>query len=168
MATVKINYGTPVQVILDADGIAASGTIGWQASAIDNSAVNTTYGLADDYVVYGSFDTATGTLGTNPVVTLYVAPLADGSNYADGATGAAGTFTFPTAPVSIPIQLVPISVANTPVHVGQFSLAAAFGGTLPSKFAFWIENSTGLALAGTSLGNTANVLWVIPVTYTAA
>ncbi len=94
----------------------------------------------------------TGGSGTtaNGFVAVYAYGTVDGgTTYTDGATGSDAAFT-PTSPTNLRLLGVINCVANATTYKGgPFSVAAAFGGTLPQKWGIVITNQTGGTLDST-------------------
>lgn len=116
------------------------------AAARQSSVVDNTTNLYLDALVGGFFKTASGTLGTSPVVSIYVYAITDGTNYTDGATGSDAAYTMLTTPNLILAKQVAINTAAVVAYFSPFSVALLFGGTMPSKYGLIVSNGTGLAL----------------------
>ena len=134
--------------------LASSATAGWTSGSIDNSsnlyldslvmvhiaAVNTAPSSDKKIYVfaYGSTDgaiwTSTGTSG--------------------GTVGTEGALTFPsisTLPILMPlIGVIPYPVQNKALDGGPFSVARAFGGTLPVSWGVAVLNFSGMTLAASA------------------
>lgn len=167
-STVVRIVGTETTYLINPDALASSTTAGRQGPALDlTAAQGGQTGAPDDIELAFQFQTVAGTLGTNPVVYVYAAPLAVGTAYTDGCTGSDGAFTFPASPASYLIAAVPISAANTATPLGGVMLSGMGFGNLPTKVVLWVNNQTGLALAGTAGGHVSNVVSFRPVQYQA-
>ena len=156
--------GSEVTLTLNPDALASGSSR--MSTVIDfTSAQGGQTNAPDDAEFAFLVQTASGSLGTNPNVTFYAAPLATGTNYTDGAAGPDGAFTPPISPNSVPIAVVAISAAATATYDGGVRLAACFGGALPSKVVIWMTNNSGLALGGTSGNHTDNAVSFRPLQY---
>jgi hypothetical protein len=134
------------------------------AAAYQSAVVDNTTNLYLDYLVAGSFATASGSLGTNPGVYVWVSGLAynDGTNDHYGGSyngssdligGGAGSFTMPSNTGNLKLAaFVPINDAAANEVMEPFSVAALFNGLMPTKFVIIVQNSTGLALASSAGG----------------
>jgi hypothetical protein len=151
VAETKLKYAAAAALTITLNSLANNAAR--QATLFDNSST-----LYDDVLLGGGFKTAAGSLGTNPVVSVYVAALTDGTNYGgtNGANvlgGGDAAFTMPTNLGNLRLaQAVPINTAAAAEYMQPISVAALFGGTLPPKFVIVAVNSTGLALDGSAGG----------------
>jgi hypothetical protein len=168
-STVARIVGTEVTYLINPDALANSTTAGRQGPVIDLTvAQGGQTGAPDDIEFAFQFQTASGSLGTNPVVYVYAAPLATSTNYTDGCSGSDGAFTFPTSPASYLIATIPISAANTATYLGGVMLSGIGFGNLPTKVVLWVNNQTGLALAGSVGAHVSNIVSFRPVQYEAS
>ena len=136
-----------------------SSTSARQSNVIDN-----TSNKYVDYLVSVKLASTTGTIGGDRAAYVYVvAADADGlADYTEGASTADSVITLTSPPNAVRVGYVSVPASNTVYRSGPFSVAAAFGGMLPPKFAIVVENRTGLALSAT----TANFGVVVqPVAY---
>lgn len=162
MTTVRPAYGTATAVTITLDGLASGSSR--QSTAVDN-----TTALQDDYLIGVTIVTpASGTLSATPNVTVYVAPLMDGTHYTDGCTGTDGAFTPPGQINSAVASVIGVGSASQALSAAltayslPFSVATLFGGVCPQKFVVWATNNLGVALG------TGNAVTAVGVTYTAA
>lgn len=148
--TVKPSYVGETTYTINPDGLASAGAR--QGAVIDNTSL-----LYDDFGISGQFQTATGTLGTNPRVQIWIAPISVGTNYTDAvaSSGDAGYTILATPNIRL-VGICNINTANTTAYMGEVFLSALFGGSLPDKFVLIVDNQTGLALSGTAGQNTNN------------
>ena len=98
-----------------------------------------------------------GTLGSGAAVNVYVYSLVDGTNYTDqdrmGTAGTDSAFTLGGNVMNVKfIGSVNINTNAVSTYGGLFSVAAAFGGSLPQKWGVIIENQTGATLDGSNGG----------------
>lgn len=166
MTTVKPSYAASAALTITLDGLAASSIYGRQSAVVDN-----TTNLYDDALLGVTIVTpASGTLSsTSPNVTVYLYAAMDATpHYTDGASGSDAAFTMPSQPNLIPFMVIGVGSASQAlsgaltVYAGPRSVAAAFGGVLPSKWGIVAVNNLGVAL-GTGNAAAAN-----GVTFTAA
>lgn len=141
MANSKISYAAATSMTTTGLLSLANGA-GWQSDVVDN-----TTNLYDDYLFRVTRLAAT-TSGTGLVDFYAFAALSD-TTYTDGATGTAGSFTSASRLNSAYIGSVTMNTI-TAVVGAPFSVAAAFNGTMPSKWGVIGLNNSGSAL--TSLG----------------
>lgn len=88
---------------------------------------------------------ASGTAQLN----IYVYSALGDTTYTDGATGTDAAFTAASRLNAPFLGFVQMNSA-TAVTAGAFSVASAFGGTLPDKFGFLFVNNSGAALSATA------------------
>lgn len=147
MATAELNYGTSDQAITCSIA-SLSSTNFYQSLAIDN-----TTNKFVDALVGGKIMT-----GTSPTVDTRIELFAYGT--VDGGTlysgNCTGTDTSYTASNNEDKQLFPLGVitvgatSNTSYEFGPFSVAGAFGGTLPQKWGIVVLNLTAADLHATA------------------
>lgn len=121
-------------------------------SARGSTAVDNSSGLYLDAGVVVQVKTGASGVSSTGFITVYAYGSVDGgTTYTDGFGGTDGAAT-PSA-----MKLIGSfpAVANATTYVGQvMSVAAAFGGILPSHWGIVIENNSGAALDSTE-GNHA-------------
>lgn len=148
MATVTPSYGTSAALTITLASLASDTNLiaGREATAIDN-----TTDLAVDSLVGGKVTT-----GTSPTASKQIEVWADGSydgtTFSAGATGADANFS-PTGEKTLLKLLTIIPTDGTSNHTyewGPFSVAQAFGGTMPKKWGIFIVHNTGVALNSTA------------------
>jgi hypothetical protein len=151
MATTKAAYAAAAQLTVTLNSLA-------NGSARQSAVLDNTSNLYLDILVGGGFETASGSLGTAPGLSIWAAALTDGTDY--GGTngtnvlgGGDATFTVPANTGNLRLlAFVPINAAGATEYMQPVSVAAAFGGTLPPKFVVVVQNSTGLALNSSAGG----------------
>ena len=127
-----------------------------ESTAIDNSSNKYMDALVGGKIQIGA-PSADGTIA------IYAYGSYDGTEYTAGLTGSDGTVTWGTTGSTgldgannLPLLGV-ISVDatddNDDARWGPFSVAAAFGGVLPTKWGIVVKNSTGAALHATGTNN---------------
>lgn len=95
------------------------------------------------------------TTGTSPTtgkqIEIYASPSLDGTNFAGSASGTDGTLT-PDAKTNMALlDIIPTDGTSDKSYTSKvFSLAAAFGGTLPPYTLIYIVHNTGVALNATA------------------
>ena len=134
------------------DALASSTTAARACTAIDNSS-----NLYLDCLVQLVVQTAAGSLGTNPVVYVYAYGVSYSGNYTDQVTDSDAAYTLLTVPNLKLVQIINVNTANTALYSSPFSIAAVFGGVLPSKWGVVVNNQSGLTLAGSANGQVDNI-----------
>ncbi len=144
MSNVKAAFGSNNQAITcTLASLANNGQR--QSTAIDNSSND----FLDALVVL-KIKTAASAVSTTGVVNVYAYGTSDGgTNYTDGATGTDGSITLTSPPNMRLIGVLNCVAVSTTYTGGPFSVAAAFGGTLPDHWGIVVENKTGAALDST-------------------
>ena len=143
MADIKVNFGTSTAITCTLASLADAGAR--ECTAVDNS---TNKYL--DAVLYLAIRLVTGTPASDKAIYVWFYGSEDGTNYTDNATGTDAGVTMRS-----PSNLRGPFVISTPdtgalTYKGVVgSVAAFFGGTLPRKWGFVIQNKTGLALSAT-------------------
>ena len=133
-----LGYGASTVVVFTINGL--TNTAKWQSAAVDNSA-----NLFKDALVGGKVKTGTGA-GAGDYVDIYVAASADGgTTYSAGASGADASFTNALTDLVFLGRVATIA-ATTTYEFGPFSVAAAFGGTMPEKWALVLDNESDSTL----------------------
>ncbi len=110
------------------------------------------------------------TTGTSPTASKQIEIWAygsyDGTSYSGGATGSDANLTPQEKTLLKLLQIIPTTnVSNQLYTWGPFSMAQAFGGTLPRKTGIFIVHNTGANLHATG-GN--HEVKRTPVNYTSA
>jgi hypothetical protein len=156
MANVKVAFGTATAFTKTNANLANSPTAGWMSNAIDN-----TSNLYLDALVHAEFAAVNTAPANSKAIFLYAYALVDGAAAAYTSTGSAtpsgseGTLTFPDITAnSIPMPLlgvVPYPTQNIANNGGPFSVAACFGGILPSKWGIAMINHSGMTLSVTNI-----------------
>lgn len=157
--TAKPSYGASTSITLTLASLATSSglTVGRESTAVDN-----TTDLAIDALVGGKIKTGTTTANTQ--IEIWLIGSYDGTTYAGGATGSdAGLTPIPKTEfkklTSIP---VPDTTART-YNWGPYSVAQAFGGSMPKKWSVFVTQNSGANLDAT--GGNHEVKYT-PVQYT--
>jgi hypothetical protein len=143
----KLQYDAATAITLTLTSLASGAAR--QSAKVDN----TTNLYLDALIEPAAIKTATGTLATGAVVSIYAYGSIDGTTWADGLTGSDAAWTPPTNITGRLIAQVPIDTAATAKTFNSASVALAFGGTLPPFWVIAAVNSTGLALDGAAGGS---------------
>jgi hypothetical protein len=156
MANVKLAYASPVSLTLTSANLANSATAGWQSDGQDN-----TSNLYIDALVQVKLAAVNTAPANSKAIYIYGFGIADGAttDYTGtgdtNASGTVGTLTFPDVTANaVPCPLVgviPYPVQNKAINSASFSIARAFGGILPAKYAIGMVNHSGMALSVTSI-----------------
>lgn len=162
MATTNVKYnsaGTALTITLNS--LAASATVGRQSTVVDN-----TSNLYDDAMVTVVVSTSASALASPNAVYCYLTgefdavPNYDQDSAVVGATDAGYTID---APSNLRLAAIINCSTSSKVYNKSFSVAQAFGGVMPSKWALVVVNNTGQTLLGS--GNSATYCGI---TYTTA
>ena len=148
MATTdKIAYATSTAITCTLASLASSATAGRGSAAVDN-----TSNLYDDAMLTIAVKTSASALANDKACYVYLYGSEDGTVYTGSSAEAEGTDAAVTldAPTNLrgPYVLVcPASSVTYRLVIG--SVAGAFGGVLPRKWGFVLQNYTGQALDST-------------------
>jgi len=124
-------------------------------SARQSTIVDNTSNLYSDVLVVIKVKTgASGASAAGNVQIFGIGTVDNGTTQTDLAGASDAAITVNSAP---PIGSIPATANATTYVGGPFSLAKAFGGTVPAKFGIIIKNKTGTTLDSTE-GNHAK-LW---------
>ena len=143
MTTAQIVYGINTDLTHTLTGLASDTNLiaGRESTARDNTTDD-----AIDAIVQGK-----ATTGTTPTASRQIEVWAygsvDGTTYSAGATGTDANFS-PTGEKTLMKLLTIIPTDATSDHVynwGPFSIAQAFGGTMPRNWGIFIVHNTGVA-----------------------
>lgn len=145
MADIKQKFGTSNQTITITVASLANNAAR-ESTAIDNST-----NLFIDAEVFVKVKSAAASTSSTGSVAVYAYGTVDGgTTYTEGATGTDAAITL-TSPPNAPLIGVVNVVANaTTYRRGPFSVAAAFGGTLPEKWGIILVNLSGATLDSTA------------------
>ncbi len=155
MTTTKLSYSAATQltITLNPSSTGIANNSARLSTAVDNST-----NLYLDALVGVSIKTASGSLASNPYVNVYAYAFVDGTNYTDqdrmNSAGTDSAFTLGGSPYNVRlIGVLNVKTAATTTYGGAYSVAAAFGGVLPTKWGVVIENQSGLALDNSAPGS---------------
>lgn len=154
MADIKTKYGTSNQTItITLASLGNSATVGRESTAVSN-AVNR---FLDALV---SVTIETGVVANDKAAYIYAYASVDGGTvgggtFTEGCTGTDAAFTR-RDPTSLKlIGVIPTPTNSVVYQSGPFSVAAAFGGSLPEFWGIVVMNFTGASLSGTAGNNKA-------------
>ena len=146
MADVKTAYGTAGQALtITLASLADSATVGRESLAVNNETDKFL-----DVLITGKIKTSTGTISAPSAAFLYAYATVDaGSEWPDAVTGADAGIT-----INNPTQLkllgaIYAAAVSTTYKGGPWSLAALYGGKMPSRWGIVLINDTGVALTAT-------------------
>jgi len=146
--TAKPLYGTATAMTITLASLGSSGVSGRQSTTIDN-----TSDLADDSHVFVKATTGTSPTGGN-AISIYAFGSTDGTLYSGGLGASDATVSPSPTPINGGLQLLAtftvVSASNTAYSGGPYSIANAFGGTMPRKWGIFIVQNTGAALNATA------------------
>jgi hypothetical protein len=150
MTTLTPVYGSVATLTFGLASLANDSTnylAGRESAAADN-----TSDLADDCMVGGKITT-----GTSPTagrqIEVWAIGSYDGTSFSGNATGADAnlTLTAPTKALLKLLQIIPTDATSNHLYTwGPFSVAQAFGGTMPRKWSIFVVQGTGVALNATA------------------
>jgi hypothetical protein len=148
MTTATPLYGSPTAMTITLTGLATSATLvaGRESTALDQKDTLD----AIDVLVGGKVTT-----GTTPTASRQIEIWAYGSyddtEFSGAATGSDAALT-PTEKTTMRLlTVIPTSnVSDTAYKFGPFSIAQAFGGTMPVQFGIWVTHNTGVNLNATA------------------
>jgi hypothetical protein len=148
MTTATPLYGTPTAMTITLTGLATSATTvaGRESTALDQKDTLD----AIDVLVGGKITT-----GTTPTAARQIEIWAYGSyddtEFSGSASGTDAALTPVEKSLLALLQVIPTSnVSDTSYKFGPFSIAQAFGGTMPVQFGIWVTHNTGVNLNATA------------------
>lgn len=148
MTTATPLYGTPTAMTITLTGLASSATTvaGRESTALDQKDTLD----AIDVLVGGKVTT-----GTTPTaarqIEVWVYGSYDDTEFSGSATGTDAALTPVEKTLLALLQIIPTSnVSDTTYKFGPFSIAQAFGGTMPVQFGIWVTHNTGVNLNATA------------------
>src|SRR3954468_22918565 len=144
MTTATPSYGTSTAITMTLASLATDANLlaGRESAAVDN-----TTDLAIDSLVGGKIKAGT-TPTTGKQIEIWAAGSYDGTTFSGGCTGSDANLTFASEKTSLRLLTI-LPTDNTSNHTyewGPFSIAAAFGGTMPKKWSIYIVHNTGVNL----------------------
>lgn len=150
VTTDNIKFGTSTALTITLNSLAASATVGRQATVVDNGT-----NLFVDVLVTVIVSTSASALAAPNIVSLYIAGSEDGTNYDQdsavmGASDAGYTIDSPT---NLKFAGNINCSTSSKVYNKVISIAQLFGGSMPRKWTLVVVNNTGQTLLGS--GNSA-------------
>ena len=143
--TILINYGTANQAITCTFSTLANAS--QRQSANVSNAVN----LFTDALVQVVAESPSASLAASPYVDVYAyASSNTGTNYSGTCSGSDAAYTGPLTSL-VKLGRIPFTAINQTFTGGPWSVAMAFGGSLPQQWGLVIDNETG-ACAASGLG----------------
>lgn len=146
MASLKTTYGTNTALTITLGSLANSSCR--QSAVVDNSS-----NLFLDALVSGKIKTGTSPTANNQIPVYAYATTDDSSAYTGAASGSDAAYSPSPAQLKSNLILVGVitigSTSDITYDFGPWSLAAAFGGTLPKKWGIVIDNLSGATLNST-------------------
>ena len=145
MATATPTFGTVTTHTITLTSLASDTNGGGRAgTAIDNVSED-----AIDAMVGGSVTTGTGPTAARQIE-VWCYGSYDGTSYSGGVTGSDANLTPQEKTLMKLLTVIPTSsTANQRYTWGPFSVAQAFGGTMPRKWGMYFVQNTGAALHAT-------------------
>lgn len=153
MATVSELFGTSNQTITITLASLANQTniyTGRQSTDIANTGGTP---ALDALVMLKVATAGSGVSATGTVLVYAYGSVDGGTTYSDGIAGTDGAWTGTNPPNVRLIGILNTVAVSTTYYGGPFSVAAAFGGTLPQYWGIAVVNNSGAALAAS--GNAA-------------
>lgn len=148
MADVKTAYGTAGQTITcTLTSLADSSTAGRESTAVDNASDKFL-----DVLILGKIKTANSgsILAPSTVFVWCYATVDGGSNYPDAVTGTDAAITMNNPNQLKMLGSIYVAAINTAYKGGPWSLAALYGGKMPSKWGIVVQNDCGTAFTATA------------------
>jgi hypothetical protein len=145
-ADIKARYGTSNQAItITINSLASSATAGRASTAVDNSS-----NLFLDALVTVKISFPNLAVANDQAVYVYAYGTSDGgTTYTGAITGTDAAYTMDDPTVLRLIGVIPIPTLNKAYVGGPFSVAAAWGGTLPDHWGIYVRNFAGQTLNAT-------------------
>lgn len=149
MTTITPVYGTPVTLTHTLANLASDGNLvaGRESAAADNQAAGND---AIDCIVGGKVTTGTSPTASR-LIEIWLIGSYDGTSYSGGGTGSDANFTPQSKTLLKMLQQIPTDGTSDKTYTwGPFSVADAFGGTMPPKWSVYVVHNTGVALNATA------------------
>ncbi len=158
MADVNVKYGSvQTMTVTNLHSLASSATVGWQSAVVDNSS-----NLYLDALVQVVLDFANTAPANDQAAYVYAYSGLE-TSYTNPCSGSEAGVTL-VAPFQVSlIGVIHYTTQNEVAESQAMSVAAAFGGILPTKWGLVIINYSGAALAAS-----ANIVKWTPIEATVA
>jgi hypothetical protein len=146
MAVQKITYGTSTAITCTLASLASSSSAGRSCAAIDNGT-----DLFDDALLTIGVRTSASALANDKACYVWIFGSEDGTNYGASSSEAVGTNVAVTlsAPSNMRGPFVISCPAISTTYRVVIPVASFFGGDMPRKWGFVLQNFTGQALDST-------------------
>jgi len=144
MATTSLNYAAAAALTITLASLANNA---WRESAaVDNTANKYTDALLGGKIMTGTTPTV------NTTIEVYLYGSYDGTAYTAGASGTDAVYTADGEELLFAVaQIIQVDATSDQQYVfGPISVAAAFGGTMPSKWGVVVKNASAVALNATA------------------
>ena len=164
MAEIKIRYYPSSDLSISLAGLASDTNL---LTGVESDAVNNQSARYLDYLLSGKITTGTSPT-VNTEIRIYVAGLLNDGAFPDvlDGTGSAETLTSANvrdAALRLAAVLIVSASSNVAYFFGPVSVAALFGGQMPSKFVVFVTHNTAVNLNATA-GN--HFISLVPITET--
>lgn len=156
MASIKLAYGSATAFTITNANLATSPTAGWQSNAIDSTA-----NLYLDYLIQFKLAAVNTAPAASKAIFAYAFGIDDpattdytsvGSGVPGGAEGTLTYADITANPIPAPLLgVIPYPLVNVAINSSLFSIANAFGGIIPPKWAIGMVNNSGMTLSVTSI-----------------
>jgi hypothetical protein len=147
MTTASPVYGTPTAMTITLASLASDATLvaGRASTALDQKDSLD----AIDVLVGGKVTTGTSPTATRQIE-IWAYASYDDTEFSGSATGSDANLT-PDAKENLrPLHIIPtVATSDKTYKWGPFSIAQAFGGTMPVQFGIYIVHNTGVNLNST-------------------
>lgn len=151
MTTQSVAYGSPTTIACTTTSLATDSNF---LAGRTSAAVNNSSDLAVDCIMGGTIAT-TGTPTANTGIEVWLYGSWDGGTLYSGAAGGTdANQTFVQASKQLMTLVAVIQQLDTTARTytfGPISVAAAFGGTMPDHWGFFVVHNTGTNLGATAV-----------------
>jgi hypothetical protein len=147
MATATPVYGTPTAMTITIASLASDTTLvaGRASTALDQKDTLD----AIDVLVGGKITTGTSPTAARQIEVWAFASY-DDTEFSGSATGSDANLTPDEKTTMRLLQVIPtVNTTNKTYKFGPFSIANAFGGTVPVQFGIYVVHNTGVVLHAT-------------------
>jgi hypothetical protein len=143
VTTDNIKYGSTTAITCTMASLASSATAGRSCAAVDNGT-----NLFDDVLLTVIVKTSASALANDKACYVYLYGDEDGTTFNASSAENVGTDVAVTldSPTNLKGPFVIACPAVSVTYRGVWSIAQAFGGVMPRKWGFVIQNYTGQAL----------------------
>jgi hypothetical protein len=150
MTTATINYAAAATLTMTLAALATDASLlaGRESTAVDN-----TTNLYVDALVGGKVTSHASVAPTaGKQIEVWAYGTYDGTTYSGGCTGSDNNLTFASEKTMLKLlTIIPTDASTAHTYEwGPFSVAQAFGGTMPQKWGIYMVQNTGQALNATA------------------